>query len=351
MKTNIFTSAILVVAISFQGVFAQKPRVTVLATGGTIAGAGTQSTSSAYQAAQLPIDNLLNAVPEIHNIATLKGEQISQVGSQDMSIDIWLKLAKRIQELFDQNLTDAVVITHGTDTQEETAYFLNLVLKTAKPVILVGAMRSSTAISADGPRNLFNAVTVAVDTASMGKGVLVVMNDKIISARDVTKTHTTAVETFKGGGFGPVGCVEDGQVFFNYDITKKHTSATAFDIRKINALPKVEIVYGYADASPIAIQALMKNKVAGIIMAGVGNGNFNKALGEQIKLATKAGIAVVRASRVGSGRVSLNVEVNDTEFGTLVSEDLNPQKARILLMLGLSQNMSREDLQKLFFTY
>lgn len=326
-----------------------KPRVIILATGGTIAGSGESSTKAAYQAGKVPIDDLLNAVPQIHKLASIKGEQISQIGSQDMSIEIWLKVSKRVNEIFKNNEADGVVITHGTDTQEETSYFLDLTILSDKPVVFVGAMRPSTAMSQDGNRNLLDAVTVAADPKSQGKGVIVAANELIFDARDVTKTNTTGLGTFQSRNFGPIGLIYDGKV--NYYYHSDRNPKEKFDVRNLTSLPKVDIVYGYADASPAAVNSSIFDGAKGIVYAGMGNGNYNKLVGQALENASKKGILVCRAARAGSGRVTLDNEVDDKALGFVVSDDLNPQKARVLLMLALTKTTDREKIQKYFFEY
>jgi len=325
------------------------PRVIILATGGTIAGAGASSTRAAYTAGKVPIDDLLNAVPEIHDKASIKGEQIAKVGSQDMSIEVWLKLTKRINEIFKNNEADAVVVTHGTDTQEETAYFLDLTVMSDKPVVLVGAMRPSTAMSQDGNRNLLDAVTIAADPKTQGKGVIVAMNELIFDARDVTKTNTTGIATFQSRNFGPIGLFYDGKVSYYYTSTRNPKEK--FDVSRLNVLPKVNIVYGYADASPVAVTSAVGEGAKGIVYAGMGNGNFNEPVGKALADAAKKGVMVCRAARAGSGRVTLENEVDDKALGFVVSDDLNPQKARVLLMLALTKTGDRDKIQQMFFEY
>lgn len=330
---------------------AQLPRVKILATGGTIAGAGAAADKAGYKAGALPIDELLNAVPQIHKIATVTGEQISSIGSQDMSIDIWLKLNNRINEIFAKNEADAIVITHGTDTQEETSFFLNLSLRSDKPVVLTGSMRAATAISADGPKNLYDAVAIAASPASKGRGPMVVFSENIFDARDIVKTNSTHMEPFTAPNAGPIGQIYDSKVFFYQQSIRKSDKNTPFDLNGITKLPRVEIVYMYADANPILINTLVNDKVDGIVIAGVGNGNFNKAYYDAIDKAVKAGVVVCRATRCTGGRVVLEDEVDDTKLGTIVSDDLNPQKARILLMLGLTKTKDKKQLQNYFFEY
>lgn len=341
---------VLSVSLSIQSI-AQNVRVKILATGGTIAGAGASSTRAAYKAGELPIDQLLNAVPDIHKLAKVTGEQIASIGSQDMSIDIWLKIAKRINEIFKNNEADAVVITHGTDTQEETSYFLRLTVKYDKPVVLTGSMRPATAISADGPKNLYDAVVVAASPKSAGRGVLVSMNEMVFSGRDVTKSNSTSTATFQSADFGPIGLVYDGLVEY-YRKTERLTGSTApWDVDKITKLPRVDIAYMYADAPATTVNALVKEKVDGIVFAGVGNGNMNKVNLDALAAAAKSGIIVCRDSRTYSGRVTLHDEVDDDKYGFIVADDLNAQKARILLMLALTVTKDRSKLQDFFFKY
>jgi L-asparaginase len=330
---------------------ASLPNVVILATGGTIAGSGASATGSGYTSGQVKIDAMIDAVPNIRKLANLKGEQIANVGSQDMSIKVWLDLAKRINELLKSTDVDGIVITHGTDTQEETAYFLNLVVKSDKPVVLTGSMRPSTALSAEGPLNLYNAVAVAADPKAKGYGVLVVMNDEIHSAHDVKKMITTPVQTFQSPQEGLVGTVIFGETEFFHKPHGLNTTKSEFSVDGVKELPRVDIVYAYADNSPDIIDLLVKAGSKGIVIAGVGDGNMNAGTLEAAKRATKNGIPVVRASRVPIGAVLIEGEIKDADYGTVSSDELNPQKARILLMLAEQKKRSREDLQELFVKY
>ncbi|WP_264563491.1 type II asparaginase [Flavobacterium sp. N3904] len=327
----------------------KMPRIIILATGGTIAGSGESETKAAYTAGKVPIDDLLNAVPQIHNYGKITGEQIAQIGSQDMNITTWLKLANRINQIFKDNLADAIVVTHGTDTQEETAYFLDLTVQYEKPVVLVGAMRPSTAMSQDGNRNLLDAVMVAADPKSQDKGVIVSMNERIFDSRDVTKTSTTNLGTFQSRNFGPIGLIYDGKVSYYYKSLRD--PAKKFDVSKLTSLPQVEIVYGYADASPLTVTCLANSPIKGIVYAGMGNGNFNAPVGKALEEAVKKGIVVCRSNRAGSGRITLENEVDDAALGFIVADDLSPQKARILLMLSLSETSDKSKIQTNFFEY
>ena len=329
----------------------KKPNVVILATGGTIAGAAASGTQSAYTSGAVTIDAMVAAVPGIKDLANIKGEQISNVGSQDMSFDIMLTLAKRINELAAKSDVDGIVITHGTDTMEETAFFLNLVAKTDKPVVMVGSMRPSTAVSADGPLNLYNAVGVAVDPEAKGRGVLVVMNDWIHAAHSLTKTSTTAIQTFMSPLRGVVGVAAYGKNDFYNTPQWKHTTSSEFSTANVTKLPRVDIVFACADMSADLIDASAANGAKGIVIAGVGNGNMNKASLEAAARAAKKGVVVVRSSRVATGTVGRNVEVNDDELGFVASDELNPQKSRILLSLALLKPRSNAELQKLFNSY
>ena len=325
--------------------------IVILATGGTIAGAAATGTQAGYTSGAVTIDAMLAAVPRIKDLANVKGEQISNVGSQDMTFDILLTLAKRINLLLGQNDVDGIVITHGTDTMEESAFFLNLVVKSDKPVVMVGSMRPSTAVSADGPLNLFNAIGVAVDPRSKGRGVLVVMNDWIHGAHSLTKTSTTAIQTFMSPLRGLVGISSYGKNDFYSTPLWKHTTGSEFDIANVTKLPRVDILYACADMSPDLIDAAVANGAKGIVIAGVGNGNMNHASLEAAAAAAKKGVVVVRSSRVVTGTVGRNVEVNDDEMNLVASDELNPQKSRILLMLALLRPRATTEIQSLFYSY
>ena len=328
-----------------------KPTIYILATGGTIAGSGSGALDTSYTSGTVTVDKLIAAVPEINKIATIKGEQISNIGSQEMNNEVWFKLANRVNELLTSGKADGIVITHGTDTMEETAYFLNLVVKSDKPIVMVGAMRNSGSLSADGPLNIYNAVNVAMCKKAVGKGVMVVMNDEIHAAREVTKTNTTAVDTFKSPNSGKIGTVFYGNVKFYMNPVRKHTVNSAFDITKIKELPRVDIIYSHSNDNPDFVNLAVKSGAKGIINAGMGNGNpFPSAL-EALGEAVKGGVVVVRDSRVGSGETTLNGEVDDGKYGFLASDNLNAQKARVLLMLALTQTTDKAKIQEFFLTH
>jgi L-asparaginase len=329
------------------------PRIIVLSTGGTIAGQQPNTDKAGYLPGKIPIGELLKNIPIISQKAIVQGEQIASIGSYDMTVDIWIKLARRINEIFARHEADGIVITHGTDTQEETAYFLNLTVQSDKPVVLTGSMRPSTAVSADGAKNLYDAIIVASDVSSKGKGVMVCFNESIYDAKNVVKTNTTNVNAFSSPNTGSIGQVYDGRVFYNAQSLNKHNGSTVIDISKIDSLPGVEIVYAYAGASNAAINAFINSHASGIIIAGTGNGSFDKAIMESVKDAVKKGILVVRSSRVVSGKVTTQYvgTFDDSKLGTIVSDNLNPQKARILLMLALTITKDKNKIQEMFLAY
>ena len=328
-----------------------KPHVVILATGGTIAGSAESQTQAGYTSGQVGVEVLINAVPQLAQLAEVTGEQIANVGSQDMSDAIWLALAKRVNEVAASPDVDGIVITHGTDTIEETGYFLSLVVKTDKPVVMTAAMRPSTALSADGPLNIFNAVAVAADPKASGRGVLIVANDDIHGARGITKTSTTDVQTFMSPERGLIGVSLYGENrYFRYPY-RSHTTKSEFTVDGIDKLPRVDVVYITADVSPDLIDCAAGNGAAGIVTAGVGNGNMTAAALEAVERAIAKGVVVVRASRVPAGAVGRNVEVDDDATGTVASGELNPAKARVLLKLALLKTRDPAKIQDYFDRY
>ncbi len=331
--------------------YAQKANIRILATGGTIAGTGSSATKTNYTAGQVAIGALLEAVPQVEEVANVMGEQVVRIGSQDMTDEVMLLLAQRINQLLAQSDVDGIVVTHGTDTMEETAYFLNLVVKSDKPVVLVGAMRPSTALSADGPLNLYNAVVVAASKESKGKGVLVAMNGAINGAWGVTKMNTVDVQTFQSPNSGPLGYTLNGKAVYTNVPTKKHTLGSVFDVTNVQELPKVGIVYGYSNVDDTAINALVKAGYKGIVHAGVGNGNIHKNTFDSLIKASENGVRVVRSSRLPSGPTTLDNEVDDARYHFIAAQELNPQKARILLMLALLKTSDWQTIQQYFLEY
>ncbi|KAF1368030.1 MAG: L-asparaginase 2 [Yokenella regensburgei] len=342
-------SAVALLVLGCSSTAMALPQVTILATGGTIAGGGESATQSSYTAGKVGVESLVKAVPQLKDIAVIKGEQVVNIGSQDMNDAVWLTLAKKINA--ECSKTDGFVITHGTDTMEETAYFLDLTVKCDKPVVLTGAMRPSTAMSADGPFNLYNAVVTAADPASARRGVLVTMNDTVMDARDVAKTNTTDVATFKAVNYGPLGYIHNGKIEYQRSPALKHTTATPFDVSNLTTLPKVGIVYNYANASDLPAKALIQDGYQGIISAGVGNGNLYKTIFDTLATAAEKGVVVVRSSRVPTGATTRDAEVDDARYGFVASGTLNPQKARILLQLALTQTRDPQKIQQYFNEY
>jgi L-asparaginase len=327
------------------------PRVAVLATGGTIAGSAPDAANTAgYQAGVIGVAQLLAAVPGLDALAQIHAEQVASVDSKDMSFALWTTLAQRVNELLAGDDVDGVVITHGTDTLEETAYLLHLTVKSAKPVILTAAMRPASALSADGPLNLLNAVALAASGHAAGQGVLVAFNNRIHCARDVVKTSTYAVDAFQSPEIGALGWVQDGRIEFQRRALRPHTVAAPFAAPA--QWPHVEIVTSYAGVSRIAVDALVSAGVRGIVVAGTGNGSIHATLQQALAEAAAQGIAVVRASRVGSGHVMHNGAAKDDALGFVSAGTLNPYKARVLLMLALAAGTSEKaELQRVFDTY
>jgi L-asparaginase len=323
----------------------------VLATGGTIAGAAASDVQAAYTSGQVGVEQLLAAVPQAKKLAVLRGEQIANIGSQDMNDEVWLKLAVRINELLAMPDVDGVVVTHGTDTIEETAYFLNLVIKSDKPVALTAAMRPSTALSADGPLNFYNAVAVAANRESAGRGVLVVVNDWVHGAASLTKTSTTAVQTFWSPLSGLMGTVAYGEVEYYRGPVGKHTTGSTFAVDRGTTLPRVDIIMAHENMDGAMIDAAVAAGAKGVVIAGVGNGNMTAAAIATLARHAKNGIVCVRSSRVATGRVGRNVEIDDDKNGFVASLALNPQKSRVLLRLALAQTKDPKQIQRYFDEY
>ena len=327
------------------------PNIVVLATGGTIAGAASSDVQAGYTSGQVGVEQLLAAVPQAKKLASLRGEQISNIGSQDMNDEVWLKLGRRINELVAMKDVDGIVITHGTDTIEETAYFLNLVVKSRKPVVLTAAMRPSTALSADGPLNFYNAVAVAANKDAAGRGVLVVINDWIHGAASLTKTSTTAVQTFMSPVRGLIGTVAYGDAEFYRGPVGKNTVDSDFSLDGVTALPRVDIVMAYENMDGALIDAAVAAGARGVVIAGVGNGNMTQTALNALAAQAKKGIVCVRSTRVATGRVGRNVEVDDDKLGLVASLELNPQKSRVLLRLALTRTKDPKQIQLYFDQY
>lgn len=329
----------------------ESPRVIVLATGGTIAGRADPHAAYGYAAGQVTGAQLIAGVPELARSAAVRVEQIANVGSQDINEAIWRALAARIRQIIDGDEAEGIVITHGTDTLEETAFFLHLVLPAAKPVVLTGAMRPSDAPDADGPANLRAAVRVAANPLSQGRGVLVVMAGAIHGPYRVTKMHTTAIDAFQSPGTGPVGTVDSATETIDTATAVRYAASppastpprAPFALPQAAPLPRVDILYAHAgmDASPI--DHAVRNGARGMVLAGLGNGNAPQAVLAALARVARQGVSVVRASRVPSGGVCRNVEVDDGVNGFVAARDLNPPKARVLLQLLTAHGITAPD--------
>lgn len=331
------------------------PGLVLLATGGTIAGSAPDSSHTAgYQAGALGVDALLEAVPRLASVADIRAEPVAQIDSKDMTPSLWLRLARRVDHWLAQSDIAGAVITHGTDTLEETAYFLQLVVKRRKPVVLTAAMRPASALSADGPLNLLNAARVAAHPDTAGRGVLVVVNNQIHCARDIVKTSTYAIDALRSPDTGVLGWVQDDRIEFQRQPLRAHTVDTVFDVTDMadgDALPPVEVVTSYAGASRVPVDALVKAGARGLVAAGTGNGSLHADVQQALADAAKAGVAVVRASRTGSGHVMHNAAAPDEALGFISAGSLNPYKARVLLALALRHGLRGAALQQAFDTY
>ncbi|GJD51893.1 Glutaminase-asparaginase [Methylobacterium crusticola] len=329
----------------------RKASVVILATGGTIAGAGADASNSAtYQAAKVPVDKLIAAVPSLAETANVRGEQVFQIASESFTNAQLVQLGKRVSALLKQDDVDGVVITHGTDTLEETSLFLNLVVRSDKPIVVVGSMRPSTAMSADGALNLADAVATAASPEARGKGVLVTMNDEIQSGRDVSKRINIKPSAFFSQ-WGPLGMVVEGRTYFFRAPVKRHGTSSEFDIETIDSLPEVAIVYGAGNMSPLPYTTAVQAGAKAIVHAGTGNGSVAGYLVDTLKEARQKGVQVIRSSRVGDGFVLRNAEQPDDTYDWVVAHDLNPQKAKILAAVALTKTADTKELQRIFWEY
>ena len=321
-----------------------KKNIQIIATGGTIAGVGK---NGKYESGVMDINELISNINGIDHLANLKMIQSINIDSSDITCENWLSIAKEINEKSKDSKIDGFVITHGTDTLEETAYFLNLTLKTNKPVIITGSMRPSTALSADGSFNLYQAVALAKDDVSIGKGVLIVFADTIYGARDVQKINSFKVEAFNHRDLGCFGYMMDDVPYFYNCSTKPHTPDTEFDVCDFDDLPKVSIAYFYADADVDILKYFAKTS-KGIIIAGTGNGNCSKIWHDEIKSILNKNVPVVRTSRTANGLVTSEEPIS--EYG-ITANTLSAQKARILLSLSLTRTKDLKKIDELFKKY
>jgi L-asparaginase len=330
------------------------PKIGLIITGGTIDSVGADRLDLAWYieaGKRLGEGELLARVPELADIAAVREIPFRRLPSHALVDADWLDLLRTIHAIVERDEADGIVITHGTNTLEETAYFLNLTLKTERPVVIVGSMRPASAISADGYLNLINAVRVAADPASRGRGCLVVLNDTIFNARDVTKTSTTRVQAFQSRDAGPLGFADtDGKVVYYHRPERKHTVDTEFDVGALKALPRVDIVVSHVGADGALIKAAADAGAKGIVSAATGAGRptpledaaFDKAYAERKVLTCVS-------SRVGAGRVVRSPTL--AKRGFVAADNLQPWKARILLALALAKTTDTDDIQRMFDTY
>ena len=318
--------------------------VVILATGGTIAGSGEIGKETGYKSGSLSVDSLIAAVPGIEKVANIEAIQVCNVNSDDITDDIWLELANTINELAQDDKVSGFVITHGTDTLEETAYFLNLVVKTDKPVVLTGSMRPATSISADGPMNLYQSVCVAANPEAKGRGVMVVFADKIYAARSVGKNSTYDVMAISAGEMGAIGIVRNNEIFLYEESLKLHTTESEFDITGVTTLPSVNIVYFSVDADP-KILKYAASVSDGLVIAGAGAGEFSE---KYIDIIKDLKIPVIISSRIDNGLITQDAVLCDN---TVAADNLSPQKAAVLLRLALLNSRSQEDLVRIFSEY
>jgi L-asparaginase len=330
------------------------PKVGLIITGGTIDSVGVDRLDLAWYIEankRLGDGELLAQLPELKTIARVEEIPFRRLPSQALVDSDWLQLVEKIHSAFDQDQAAGIVVTHGTNTLEETAYFLNLVLKTDRPVVLVGSMRPSSAISADGYLNVVNAVRVAADPQSKGRGCLVVMNDTIFNGRDVTKNSTYRVEAFQSRDMGPLGVADaDGKVVYYHRPERKHTTQTEFDLATMTALPRVDIVLSYVNADGIMIEAAAKAGARGIVSAATGAGRPTPTQDDAFDRAYEEhGMLMCLCSRVASGRVVRSPGLKRKGF--VAADNLQPWKARILLSLALSLTTDADEIQRIFDTY
>ena len=321
-----------------------RKKIIILATGGTIAGTGIEGKSSGYKPGTLTAEDLINSVPQILDIADIEAVQVCNENSDDITSEIWLELADIINSTSKRPEVCGFVITHGTDTLEETAYFLNLTVKTEKPVVLTGSMRPATSISADGPMNLYEAMCLAASEKAVGLGVLAVFSDKIFSARSVKKISTYDLEAVSAGEFGTLGIIRDGEIYFYEKTLRLHTINTEFEISGLKNLPKVSIIYFAVDADS-EILKFAAERSDGLVIAGAGAGEFSKIYKSAVE---KLKIPVVISSRTNEGII---ISSNLLCKNTIAADNLSPQKAAVLLRLALTKTHDIETIRKMFSIY
>jgi L-asparaginase len=337
--------AVIVLLVSGMSAAAAQeplPLVKVVATGGTIA----NTPSGRLNAAEVA-----DAIPALKRVARLEVEEVVRVGSSSITLENWLRLARRINEILAQEAeVKGVVVTHGSNTVEETGYFLSLTIKSDKPVVLTAAQRQFTTLSSDSPKNFLQAVRVAASDDARGKGALIVTNDVINAARDATKNITYRLETYNSRDLGVLGYVDEDRITFYRTPLKQHTTATPFDVSRLQKLPRVDIVTSYVDADGALIDAAVAHaKVEGLVIAGFPTGSATPAMEQAMNRAAARGIPVVMTNRGGTGRIT---DTRGKEARPLIfGDNLTPQKARILLMLALTTTRDPAEIQRIFQTY
>jgi len=327
-----------------------KPRVAIISTGGTIDAVGASRLDLASYTetrARLGEGELVERVPELRDIAIIEERSFPRRPSYAIDAADWLEMARVVNELVGRQDMDGVVITHGTNTLEETAYFLHLVVRPPKPVVLVGAMRPSSGLGADGYLNLFRAVQVAASPSSRGHGALVVMNDTIFAARDVTKTSTFRVQAFQAPDTGPVGYADaDGRVVFYHRHTRTVAEGPAFAVSDLDSLPRVDVILSHVGADGTFVDAAVEAGADGIVSAGTGAGRSTPREDDAYDRALARGVLVCQSSRVGSGRIARAPSM--MHRGIVVADNLQPWKARVLLQLALTRTTDLRAVQAIF---
>lgn len=324
---------------------APLPKVRLVATGGTI---------SNRSGGRLTAEELVQSMPGLDRYVRPEFEQFANVASSSLSLKQWVELARRINTLFKKDPDLAgVVVTSGTDTLEETAYFLDLTVRSDKPVVVVGSMRNPSTLGYEGAANLLEGFRVAAEPASRGKGVLVVLNDEINSAREVTKTDALRLHTFQSRTYGLLGVVDSDRVVYYRDVVKRHTKDSEFDVSQIDDLPRVDIVMVYQGATGDIIKAMADQGAKGIVIASAGAGALSGTQGEGIQYAIGKGVFVVTSTRTGSGRIASRRRptTSGQPVYQVAAEDLAPVKARILLMLALTKTKDGREIQRMFTEY
>jgi L-asparaginase len=347
MKQVISRLLLVFLSASFVAAEAQTPlpKVRLFATGGTISGySKSRDDQYGYKSGSIPPKTLLADIPEANKVADLSWDEIAEVGSPGVNTDILLRLAKAVNAWLALPESTGAVVSHGTATMEETAYFLNLVIHSHKPVVVVGAMRPFTSISRDGPFNLYNAIRVAADPEAKDHGVMILLNEEIQAARDVTKTNTERVNTFETRDLGPIGFADEDRIVFYRNLLYRHTYKSEFNVDNLTELPKVDIAYGYQEAGRAAIDAMIADGAKGIILDDSIPGG-----GPAIKDGNGKGVVFVQSDRKGSGRVLESS--NAATRGVVTADNLNAQKSRMLLRLALTKTSDPKEIQRMFLEY